>query len=245
MISQGISVPWIFSDEFIHLDFSRIKDSPTITQTIDVLRKSGEVRAFNVESKWLHNSPNHQLILTYTEANNREFQGEGYTDFWGEARIEINPNKNSGSASWNGKFTKEWDGEVTWTRINEQLTEEKKRERVSRVVRQQNQLRQALLVTDEHCAISGEKLANVLDAAHIISAAAGGREVIENAILLRADLHRLLDSGLISIGTNGAILIGKDLPDNYAKDLNGKRISVEILSRVFGAILHAEKLRHN
>lgn len=50
------------------------------------------------------------------------------------------------------------------------------------------------------CAISGETVREVLDAAHLPAASwrAGANEA-EDGILLRADLHRLLDAGLLRI----------------------------------------------
>ena len=59
---------------------------------------------------------------------------------------------------------------------------------------QQGEFRQLLLAMDECCAVTGEKCQSVLEAAHIVPAHEGGREVTDNGILLRADIHRLFDS---------------------------------------------------
>jgi hypothetical protein len=50
------------------------------------------------------------------------------------------------------------------------------------------------------CAITGEDVREVLDAAHLPSASwRAGRNTAVDGVLLRADLHRLLDSGLLTI----------------------------------------------
>lgn len=64
-------------------------------------------------------------------------------------------------------------------------------------------LRSQLLLLDRQCVITGEKQADVIDAAHIVPVKAGGKEVVSNAILLRADIHRLFDSGLVWFKTSG------------------------------------------
>ena len=49
------------------------------------------------------------------------------------------------------------------------------------------------------CVISHETTKAALDAAHIIRAADEGNEIPENGITLRADIHRLYDSGMFKI----------------------------------------------
>jgi hypothetical protein len=60
----------------------------------------------------------------------------------------------------------------------------------------QQELRNRLLRWDQSCVLTGEKEEAALEAAHIVPVQAGGHENVENAILLRADLHRLFDAGL-------------------------------------------------
>jgi putative restriction endonuclease len=59
-----------------------------------------------------------------------------------------------------------------------------------------------ILVTDTYrrrCAVTGEKALPALDAAHIRPVAQGGRHRADNGLLLRSDIHRLFDSGYVSI----------------------------------------------
>lgn len=239
MISQGISIPWVFSTEWIRIDLSSPFET-NIKSTLDVVRDTGEVRVFNVSSQWNFDGTSAELKLSYIEANNPSFSGSEYQEFWGESLIEIDLQKDRGKATWNGYFSKEWNGSVEWTLIDQALREVKARETVSRIKREQQRLRQALLALDKTCAITGEELSTVIDAAHIISAADGGKEVLENSILLRADLHRLLDSKLLHITAEGAIVPDPSLPSDYLKILTNKRLPAEVHMRVRNAILQAK-----
>lgn len=49
------------------------------------------------------------------------------------------------------------------------------------------------------CAVTGCDVSEALEAAHLHPRAAGGSDDISNGIILRADLHRLLDAGLLLI----------------------------------------------
>lgn len=50
-----------------------------------------------------------------------------------------------------------------------------------------------------HCAVTGDKVRPVLQAAHIRPVAAGGEHRIDNGLLLRSDVHTLFDLGYIGI----------------------------------------------
>ena len=240
MISQGIIIPWIFSDEYIQIIFSEIQNKPRIIQTIDVSRKSSEMLKLIVDSKWDGPDQNNEyhLTLIYNKAKNTHIIEDGYDTFWGIATIDINPRNNTGKANWKGFKTNNWNGSVEWQKRDEDIIGERKKERVSRIKRQQTQLRQALLTLDAKCAICGEVLPEVLEAAHIIPASDGGKEFIENAILLRADFHRLLDAKLIFIDSNGSIKFSQELPQNYKDELKNKSISNETLDRIRNAITY-------
>lgn len=59
-----------------------------------------------------------------------------------------------------------------------------------------------VLVTDSYsrkCAITGEKTLPVLEAAHIKPYALSGPHFISNGILLRSDMHKLFDTGYITV----------------------------------------------
>lgn len=234
---MGLVNHWIFSDEYIRLDVSKIDHEPVILSTIDIERKTGLVRQFFVASSWSYRVGSATLALKYEEDLNCElFAGPQFHELWGTATIEIDIKDLSAKASWVGSHIDKWNGVAEVTVIRAGLTQEKKRVAVSKLERRQQRLRNALLALDKRCAITGESTPEVLDAAHVIAASKGGREVIENALLLRADLHRLLDAGMIEIDSSGQVVQKVKLPRRYADLLSEKRLPADVISRVAGAI---------
>jgi predicted restriction endonuclease len=59
----------------------------------------------------------------------------------------------------------------------------------------------------------------VLAAAHIIPVKAKGRDVIENGVCLRSDIHMLFDTGHLRIDTSGRIHLSEDAAheNNYSR----------------------------
>lgn len=91
----------------------------------------------------------------------------------------------------------------------------------------QQLLRHRLVSAHGACQISGTRSHMVLEACHIVPVKAGGDDVLENAILLRRDLHSLFDSGLLRFRSdNGSWLVEIDasIESDYGH-LNGKRLS--------------------
>ncbi len=75
-----------------------------------------------------------------------------------------------------------------------------------------------VLVTDTYnrkCAISGEKTLPVLEAAHIKPYAESGPHFISNALLLRSDLHKLFDSGYLTITTDLKVEVSKRIKEEF------------------------------
>lgn len=52
---------------------------------------------------------------------------------------------------------------------------------------------------DRRCAVTGERTLPVLEAAHIVPHARKGPNRVDNGLLLRSDLHRLFDRGLVTV----------------------------------------------
>ncbi|SHG79129.1 putative restriction endonuclease [Chryseolinea serpens] len=79
-----------------------------------------------------------------------------------------------------------------------------------------------VLITDAYakkCAVTGEKTLPVLDAAHIIPYGKSGPSLVANGILLRSDLHKLFDSGYITITTDYKLEVSKKIREEFQ---NGK-----------------------
>lgn len=74
------------------------------------------------------------------------------------------------------------------------------------------------LVTESYgrrCAVTGERTLPVLDAAHIKPFTLTREHRISNGLLLRADLHRLFDEGLVTITPDLRIEVSRRIREEY------------------------------
>jgi putative restriction endonuclease len=69
------------------------------------------------------------------------------------------------------------------------------------------------------CAVSGEKVLPVLDAAHIKCYEEGGEHRVDNGLLLRKDFHALLDEGLMTVTPEHRVEMSSRIKTEYH---NGK-----------------------
>ncbi|WP_437609777.1 HNH endonuclease [Sorangium sp. So ce834] len=84
---------------------------------------------------------------------------------------------------------------------------------IGAIVRRQGQpafRRKLIEAYDGRCAVTGCALLEVLDAAHIIAYQGPGTNHPQNGLLLRTDIHTLLDLGLLAIDTESMTVITAD-----------------------------------
>ncbi len=90
-------------------------------------------------------------------------------------------------------------------------------------------LKLVALSSGARCAISGSEVVECIDLAHIVPVKNGGPDLIENSLLLRADLHRLFDAGLLKIRRYGllrVVEIDDSLRnDKYVGSFHGRELS--------------------
>lgn len=75
-----------------------------------------------------------------------------------------------------------------------------------------------VLVTDAYnrrCSITGEKTLPVLEAAHIKAYAESGPHAVANGLLLRSDMHKLFDSGYITITKDYKVEVSKRIKEEF------------------------------
>jgi hypothetical protein len=111
------------------------------------------------------------------------------------------------------------------------------RELVERACRRgQEAFRQVLLAHWKcGCHVTGETSAQALEAAHIVDASKGGKASLRNGLLLRADIHRLYDKGLIRISKAGVISVDQTLSDDY-RAFHGAKLHHDVVARVKNAL---------
>ena len=102
-----------------------------------------------------------------------------------------------------------------------QLMLEETEERYGTTVLSKVRLGQAafrVLVTDKYnrrCSITGEKTLPVLEAAHIKPYAESGPHFISNGLLLRSDMHKLFDTGYITITKDYKVEVSKKIAEEF------------------------------
>jgi putative restriction endonuclease len=68
---------------------------------------------------------------------------------------------------------------------------------------------------ERRCAISGDRIRPVLQAAHIRPVAAGGEHRLDNGLLLRSDVHTLFDRGYLAIDPKHRLLVSPRLREEF------------------------------
>lgn len=234
MFAQGIKISWWYATEYINIDLNNLSGETRITSTCEWWPDERKMVTYHTTSQVSQAADGSWVLeISYLQENN---PGDfGAYPCWGVSTIVIQPGADSGTASWFSYGGEENNGTVTWTRLSG-LLKKKKRVRTTKLEREQTQFRAALLSMDNCCAITGEDTERALDAAHIIPSAEGGAEVVENGILLRADLHRLYDEHLFVIQPDGWVKVTGDLSNDYRTLLHGKRLAEPLLSRVQQAL---------
>ena len=66
-----------------------------------------------------------------------------------------------------------------------------------------------------HCAITGNKVRPVLQAAHILPVASGGVHRVDNGLLLRSDVHTLFDRGYLGIDLKHRLRVSPALREQF------------------------------
>ena len=75
-----------------------------------------------------------------------------------------------------------------------------------------------LLVTDTYqkrCAVTGEKVLPVLQAAHLRPVSEGGGYRVDNGLLLRSDVHTLFDRGYVTVAPDFRVLVSPRLKRDF------------------------------
>ncbi|CRI66921.1 hypothetical protein THIOKS13300009 [Thiocapsa sp. KS1] len=237
MIASGIVINWYRGKEYIKLDPDAPPRKTVITTTLEWWPSEQRFVQYNTISRIRRLSDGTaELILTYSHSENQHIDRADAC--WGKSTIKFKPNAIEGLATWLDYDNSANNGTVQWQRLSDGLFKEPKREYYSRLKREQEIFRSAIMTYDQCCTLSGESTSDALEAAHIIPSKNGGAEVIENGILLRADLHRLYDSGGFSIDESGCVVGIKDLSETYQNVLSTARLPELTVARVKDALTY-------
>jgi len=228
------------SRELINIPLGPPPIADEIKQTEDYWLEEDRVVIYNTTSvRRILKDGRQKIKINYSEQNNRQLSSAypGARVLWGTSIIVVSADRESATVEWKGNPPdSQYDG-ITGCRVLSQgLFQKEEREFFSRRKRKQAAFRKLLLEYQQCCAISGEKTESALEAAHILEASSSGAEVIENGILLRADIHRMYDAGIFEIRQDGSIDIRGKISDEYRKMLKLKNIDPKITSRISKAL---------
>ena len=241
-----ICIQWPHADEYISIDINNLGSHAQIKRTREFKRKSDEIIDLRPDCVIEHDgSGGATFVLTYRKEKHERLKGPAFKLLWGVSTIRVTPGQTSGSTAWKSFEIKGDNGEAHWIKVSEVLSKRVEYEIAKRIVRRQQQFKRRLLRSDQACAVTGEATIEVLDAAHIVCSAEGGAETLENGLLLRADIHRLWDCGIIDIDPTGEIHVVKKLSKHYAESIKDQRIPRATLERAKKALQRRWDERHS
>lgn len=87
----------------------------------------------------------------------------------------------------------------------------------------QQEFRKAIIAAYGQCAVTGCRVEEALEAAHIIPYVDARSNLVTNGLCLRADIHRLYDRNLIQIGADGVVRVDPDILSCY-RDIAGSAL---------------------
>lgn len=249
-MQQLLRVNWPYGEEFIAFDEDDFRRQMTTTE----LRRDATEVTYNVDATFMRRGKVRTLELIYERSKQTDPivrsrpLGENR---YGSSVIRWISGETVGKAHWRDDSPgTDWDGDAEVSVLGghplEELEERAKKSVLVPLRPQQAALRNALLVLDEQCVLTGEKCRTALEAAHLVPVAQKGHEQIENGILLRADLHLLFDAGLIwfDVSDNHAEVkcSPEYLTDYYVRNLDGKLLPDKTFQRVKAALLKRARL---
>ena len=114
-----------------------------------------------------------------------------------------------------------------------QTTESQQRDAAVRFTMQQVEARlgqpefraKLLRAYESRCALSGCDIDVALEAAHIRGVSSGGTHAVSNGLLLRADLHTLLDVGYLTISDKFKVLVRDSIRHSQYGEFHGKSLT--------------------
>lgn len=238
MKTHGIVIHWDGgTNEYIQLDVAALLAGAKISTTSEWW--PGERRMVTYKTTFeLRKLGNGEIEITlfYDHSRNTHIRFEDAC--WGKSVIRVRESATNGVATWYDNNDREQNGDAPWKCLPSGLLKEAKRERYSRLQREQDDFRAAVLAFDRCCVISKESMIEALEAAHIIPSKMRGAEVVGNGIVLRSDIHRLYDSGCFVIDPSGGIIVIREVSEYYGSILTGAQLPKQTVQRVSVALAH-------
>jgi hypothetical protein len=241
MKTSCIRIRWAYSTEYIDIGLDRLPEPGTSLETGDYWHEERELVKYRARCKSAALEGGLLVLeLNYDAGDNPEVVER--CDIWGVTEIRINQRTKTGKACWKDYEDKTRNGQVHCHILEGVIFDDVSYRTTETVSRPgQSLMQRVLLDRFGRCALTGEKTEAVLDVAHLNAAKDGGTASIANCILLRTDVHRLLDRHLLSIDASGKVSIKQSVSDRYRKELTGKSLAPEVMQHVREALIRLDR----
>lgn len=242
----SLEISWEYGYEFLCIDTDTPPKNKTKFFTNERWKIDGrEVEYITIFNRLDSDKSMSKFSLTYVKENNSHLRESDVE--WGKTTFSvISPKKvkvifEAFDQSQNTDVDRSPTCRVMANGIE---TKDIKRGNVNVILRAEQQaLRQNLFNRYGYCcAISKETTTAVLDVAHIIAVKDYGAHTHENAFILRTDLHRLFDAGLLRIKDDGTILISSEIQSKDYMCLDGQPLDGKVFKHIKKALIKKRKL---
>ena len=252
-----IELEWGNTVEYLEIDLDNLEEftrfSETwVSETWECWRKDKKFVSWNVSSELEKDGGDYHIIVKY-ENNQTDDEITSFLEdledgecsaYFGTNRIMMERDrrrkdggiKKTGKFHWTPKNGKKWTGRWKTNDVPRDRT-------VSEQTKRDGKFRGNILGLDEGCVITGEKTDEALEAAHIVPVEEGGKDSLDNGIVLRADIHRLYDRRLFHIDPKSGkpTRLCASLSPRYKKLLEESKLPKKTLNRVKRALEEARE----
>ncbi|MFJ1254875.1 HNH endonuclease [Cupriavidus sp. CuC1] len=204
----NFAISWPQTIEYFSLNLGKLKAGDQLETVETWLRDGSEPTTYTVDCVSCLRDPKGWVVSLLYDCSTGDNPSIAslYPDIpWGTTTLTISTDLRLATASFcPERSSAKVQGECH--AFPAELYESLSRSQVSVLLRPgQAKLRKQLFDLYPRCAISDEAEPTVLEAAHVIDHGDGGIASCNNALLLRADLHTLFDSGKLWISSSGEI----------------------------------------
>ena len=154
---------------------------------------------------------------------------------WGVSKITVDVDSSIAEAYWYDDRPKnKYDTPANANLIAYADYEDLERTFSTKLSRKQKRFRENLIALDQRCVLSGDDTPFALEAAHIVGVRGKGGSSVGNGFILRADLHRLFDAGVMIIRNDGSVSFKRKskVSTEYRALASDWNLPKEVLKRV-------------
>ncbi len=190
----------------------------------DLLHWQGQT-AGRTDRKIIEHAADGRELLVFYRERTRQYPGGGFRY---EGPFHYVSRSGAEPTSFVLRRTSEFaDQDLPEDSFNPNSIEDGRKKVWAQVKRRQGQpafRRELLAAYGGRCAVTGCPIEALLEAAHIHPYLGDETNIVQNGLLLRADIHTLFDLGFIAVGADGRLLVSKKLDGTEYVAFKGARL---------------------